>query len=197
MTQRRRVAARARFSLGKMDGIPTSRTATMGGARLHRTGARFWLCRTGKTIVALHRAVHLARSNPDARVLLDDVLRHAGECAAHQTQATDRQRTATGRTHRRAFAQRASACGFTRRTSDRSKLRAAKSSRNCSAKHRRALAVTNSACIFSDRVGTGGGCVAVGKLGGVSRCRPARPQDTSCRKRSGRSLVDLRASAPD
>ncbi len=25
---------------------------------------------TGKTIVALHRAVHLARTNPDARVLL-------------------------------------------------------------------------------------------------------------------------------
>jgi len=35
---------------------------------------------TGKTIVALHRAVHLARSNPDARVLLttfSDTLAHA------------------------------------------------------------------------------------------------------------------------
>lgn len=37
---------------------------------------------TGKTIVALHRAVHLARSNPDARVLLttfSDTLSHALE----------------------------------------------------------------------------------------------------------------------
>ena len=43
---------------------------------------------TGKTIVALHRAAHLARTHPDARVLADDLLRHAGECAANQAEAT-------------------------------------------------------------------------------------------------------------
>ena len=32
---------------------------------------------TGKTIVALHRAVHLARTNPDATGAADDVLRYA------------------------------------------------------------------------------------------------------------------------
>jgi len=29
---------------------------------------------TGKTVVALHRAVHLARANPEARVLLTTAL---------------------------------------------------------------------------------------------------------------------------
>jgi hypothetical protein len=42
----------------------------MGLAILLRTGARVRFGRTGKTEVALHRAVHLARTNPDSRVLL-------------------------------------------------------------------------------------------------------------------------------
>ena len=40
----------------------------------------FWIAGTGKTIVALHRAVYLARQNPDTRVLLttfSDILANA------------------------------------------------------------------------------------------------------------------------
>ena len=36
---------------------------------------------TGKTIVALHRAVFLARANPDATGFADDVFRYVVECA--------------------------------------------------------------------------------------------------------------------
>ncbi len=56
---------------------------------------------TGKTIVALHRAVHLARSHPDARVLLttfSDTLAHA---LRHQAAPPVRQRAAPRRTDRR------------------------------------------------------------------------------------------------
>ena len=57
---------------------------------------------TGKTIVALHRAVHLARSHPEARVL-DDLLRYAGARAAHQAEAPGRRRAASCRAHRRSL----------------------------------------------------------------------------------------------
>ena len=49
---------------------------------------------TGKTIVALHRAAHLARTHPEARVL-HHILGHPGKCPAHQAKAIDRQRAAT------------------------------------------------------------------------------------------------------
>ena len=50
---------------------------------------------TGKTIVALHRAVFLARANPDSQGVADHVLRHLGECATHQAAAVDQQRAAS------------------------------------------------------------------------------------------------------
>ena len=49
---------------------------------------------TGKTFVALHRAAHLARTHPEARVL-HHILGHPGKCPAHQAKAIDRQRAAT------------------------------------------------------------------------------------------------------
>ena len=60
---------------------------------------------TGKTIVALHRAVYLARSEPRRPSPADDLLRHAGECAADQAEATVEQRAASGRTDRCSLAQ--------------------------------------------------------------------------------------------
>jgi mRNA-degrading endonuclease RelE of RelBE toxin-antitoxin system len=42
---------------------------------------------TGKTIVALHRAVHLARSPIPMRGCCSPRSRHAGECAAHEAEA--------------------------------------------------------------------------------------------------------------
>ena len=43
---------------------------------------------TGKTIVALHRAAYLARTTSRRARSVDDLLRHAGECAANQTETT-------------------------------------------------------------------------------------------------------------
>ena len=46
---------------------------------------------TGKTIVALHRAAHLARAQSRRPGPADDLLRHAGQCAANQAEAAARQ----------------------------------------------------------------------------------------------------------
>ena len=70
---------------------------------------------TGKTIVALHRAAHLARTQPQARVLLttfSDTLAHA---LAGEATAAAGKRAAAGRTDRRSFPQQRSDFGFTRR----------------------------------------------------------------------------------
>ena len=68
--QRGRTGARARLSVGQVDRLPPSRAAHVGRARLQRPARVAGSAGTGKTIVALHRAVFLARANPDARVLL-------------------------------------------------------------------------------------------------------------------------------
>jgi UvrD-like helicase family protein len=44
---------------------------------------------TGKTIVALHRAVFLARRHPEARVLLATFSDNPGQCAAHEIATPD------------------------------------------------------------------------------------------------------------
>ena len=44
---------------------------------------------TGKTIVALHRAVLLGAQPPRKQSAFDDVFRHLGQRAANQTQALD------------------------------------------------------------------------------------------------------------
>ncbi len=57
--------------MGQMVDLPPSRAARVEPAGLRRGRPRGWLgAGTGKTIVALHRAAHLARTHPDARVLL-------------------------------------------------------------------------------------------------------------------------------
>ena len=40
------------------------------GKRFQRSSKSNWIAGTGKTIVALHRAVRFAKENPDNRVLL-------------------------------------------------------------------------------------------------------------------------------
>ena len=69
--ERRGAGARPRLPVGEVDGLPAPRRSGSGWsatttARRGSSGS----AGTGKTIVALHRAVHLARTHPDARVLL-------------------------------------------------------------------------------------------------------------------------------
>ena len=76
---------------------------------------------TGKTIVALHRAAHLARTQPDARVLLTTFSDTLANAPANQAEAADGQRAASRRADRRAFARRhrAAALQGARRAGDR------------------------------------------------------------------------------
>ena len=53
-----------------MDRLPASRATRIRGTRIQRSREGFRFRRTGKTIVAIHRVVYLARKNPDARLLL-------------------------------------------------------------------------------------------------------------------------------
>ena len=60
---------------------------------------------TGKTIVAIHRSVFLARANPNARVLLTTISDTLADVLRHETQAVDLQRasacgTPGSRSHR-------------------------------------------------------------------------------------------------
>jgi len=55
---------------GEMDSLSSSGATPVGRTRLQRAHSCFRVGGTGKTIVALHRAVFLARSHPDSRVLL-------------------------------------------------------------------------------------------------------------------------------
>ena len=140
---------------------------------------------TGKTIVALHRAVHLARTHPDARVLLTTFSDTLANALQTKLKRLVEQRAAPGRTDRRLFAQRASACGSTR-PRGAVKLASCDDMRELlHARHRRPSAATSSACIPAHRVGTGGGCLAVGNLGGVSRRGPPRPKDAAARGAAG------------
>src|SRR5438132_5232380 len=56
--------------MGEMGGLSASGATPARRAPLHRAGAGLGSAGTGKTIVALHRAVSLARRHPGARVLL-------------------------------------------------------------------------------------------------------------------------------
>ena len=53
-----------------MDRLPPSGAAAGGRTELPRLGTRSASAGTGTTIVALHRAVDLARAHPDARAFL-------------------------------------------------------------------------------------------------------------------------------
>ena len=56
--------------MGALDCLSPSQPGRLGDPLVQWPHARAGLCRHRKTVVALHRAVHLARGNPEARVLL-------------------------------------------------------------------------------------------------------------------------------
>ena len=149
---------------------------------------------TGKTIVALHRAVHLARTQSRCPGAADDVLRHAGERAAHQAEAADRQRAAARRADRRSLARRhrPAALQGARRAGRRSP--AARSMRELLRRGvERGRRPQVQPAFPAHRVGAGRRCLAAGDLGGVSRRRAPRPQDAAARGAARGAVVDLRA----
>ena len=102
---------------------------------------------TGKTIVALHRAAYLARTHPEARVLLT-TFSDPGARAADEAEAAGRQRAAPGRANRRPFARRDRAAPLQERMCGPVKLASREDvTRTARAKHRRPSAATSSACI--------------------------------------------------
>jgi hypothetical protein len=103
---------------------------------------------TGKTIVALHRAAHLARTHPDARVLLttfSDTLAHALQTKLKRLLGNEPRLAERIDVH----ALDPSVCGSTRPTSGRRRSPAARSSAGCCRRPRVRLAATSSGCIFS------------------------------------------------
>ena len=70
MSNQEELAPGARISVGEVDGISAPGSTAGGGTELPRLGACVGSAGTGKTMVALHRAVHLARTHSDAGVLL-------------------------------------------------------------------------------------------------------------------------------
>ena len=130
MTNVEELRARARLSRGRSgrsSSIPSSGNWVerdySGPARVSGSAG------TGKTIVALHRAVYLARANPDARVLLTTFSDTLANALRHEAAAAGQQRAAPGRADRRALARTRSACGSTRRTSGRPKIASARDDR--------------------------------------------------------------------
>ena len=141
---------------------------------------------TGKTIVALHRAVFLARANPDAPGLAHNVLRHAGERAADQAAAADQQRAPPGRTlevhamnaiGRRLYE-------VERWPADRSHHGKYDAGTPLQRPLPR-LTATSSPAFLDDRVGTGGGRLAVGHLGAIATSR-GWAERRGCRRSSER-----------
>ena len=150
---------------------------------------------TGKTIVALQRAVHLARMNPNARVLLTtfsetlanalrDRLRILISLGAPDRRAGGSLRhRRTGRTvippeHRRSIVRFGSAdCSVDR-------------GGGAYGQGDQVLAE-----LHANRVEPGSRCMAAGYLGSLPRCPAPRPQAASAREPSPSALVDLRTGA--
>ena len=68
--KRRGVGASVRLPLGEGDGIPPPGTAVHRRGHYNGPARVAGSAGTGKTVVALHRSGHLARTHPEARVLL-------------------------------------------------------------------------------------------------------------------------------
>jgi mRNA-degrading endonuclease RelE of RelBE toxin-antitoxin system len=143
---------------------------------------------TGKTIVALHRAVHLARQNPDARVWLTTfsqplahALRNRMNCLiSHQPRLAERLEVVDMH-------------GMGLRLMDRLRERSQPKPRlatppdvmaaveaalaECRAKQPDALLARFNSPLCAGRVDRCGGCVAAPTLGGLPRCEAAGPQD--------------------
>ena len=148
---------------------------------------------TGKTIVALHRAAHLARTHPDARVLLttfSDTLANALQTKlkrllGSEPRLAERIDVHSLERHRSAALQGARRAGDDCQPRDRARTAAG-------GREGRGRPQVQPA-FSAHRMGAGGGCLAVGELGGVSRCRAPRPKDAAAGGAARGAVVHLRA----
>ena len=188
--------ARPRFPVGEVDGLPASRATAMGGAGLHRPSARLRFSRHRQD----HRraasgrlsGAHASRRPRPA----DDLLRHAGQCAANQAEAAAWATNRGWRNGSTFIRSTPSVFGFTRRTSGRRRLPAAEVHARADERGRERRGRPQVQPAFSaHRMGAGGRCLAVGELGGVSRCRAARQKDAASGGAAQGAVVHLRARA--
>ena len=141
---------------------------------------------TGKTIVALHRAVHLARTHPDARVLLttfSDTLANALHTKLKRLVGSE------PRLAERIDVHSLNALGLRLYKSHCGPVNLAsrETMRELLGEASKSVGGHKFSPAFSPhRMGAGRGCLAVGNMGVVSRCRPPRPQDPAARGRSER-----------
>ena len=150
---------------------------------------------TGKTIVALHRAAHLARTHPDARVLLttfSDTLANALQTKLKRLLGNE------PRLAERIDVHSLNAIGLRLYKAHvgpgddrqpRGGPRTAARGRECRGRPQVRPAFS------PNRMGAGGGCLAVGRLGGVSRCRAARQEDAASGGAAQGVVVHLRAGS--
>ena len=150
---------------------------------------------TGKTIVALHRAAYLARTHPDARVLLttfSDTLANALQTKlkrllGNEPRLAERidvhSLNAIGLRLYKAHVGPASDC----QPRDHARAGAGGRERGGRPQVRSAFPAHG--------MGAGGGCLAVGDLGSVSRCRAPRQKDAAAGSTAQGAVVHLRAGS--
>ena len=148
---------------------------------------------TGKTIVALHRAVHLARAHPESRVLLATFSDALAAALANPPQAPHRERAEDRRASRSGFDERHRAPPLRgeRRPPQLGGGR----------RHPGAAPARSSRCrrpplrcpLSLDGMEHGGRRLAARELGGLPRRAAARPQDPVVREAARAALVDLLA----
>jgi hypothetical protein len=140
---------------------------------------------TGKTIVALHRAVYLARSNPDARVLLttfSDTLASALHTKLKRLVGSE------PRLAERIDVVSLDAIGQRLYKAQHGPVKLASRDAVRQMLERASKAVSGhkiQPALSGDRVGADRGCLATGKLGRLPRCHPPGAQDQIARAAAG------------
>ncbi len=148
---------------------------------------------TGKTIVALHRAAHLARAHPDARVLLttfSDTLANALQTKLKRLLGNEPRLAERIDVHSlnaiglRLYKAHIGPATLASREIVRELMQRGRG-------RRRRPQVQPA--FPAHGMGAGRGCLAVGELGGVSRCRAPRPKDAAAGGAAHGAVVHLRA----
>ena len=143
---------------------------------------------TGKTIVALHRAVHLAREQSRRPRPAHHLLRAAGERPAHEAEAACSATSRASPSGSTSTPSTPSASGCTRRTSARPSSPTARHVANCCERHRSCRGRTQvQPPLPADRVGAGRRCLAAARPGRSTATSPGSAGRPGCPKRSGRS----------
>ena len=150
---------------------------------------------TGKTVVALHRAVHLARATPDGRILLATF----SEPLAHALRANVKRLIGNEpRVLERLEVHSMSALGLRLHQAQLGPVRLASSDdvdallREASTNGRRSQVLRR---ISANRVESSCRCVAAGHLGGISRRPASWPSNAPSRSEACSAVDDLRARA--